>query len=164
MMITRIRVMCGRTDVKTSKHEMIKYKGFQIVHFLCWHVKCKVPMLRSELHIRWISKRRILKSRDICRLLENNRCLLKNNRKARHLIPLPCFTHAKVSTHTVFLTNANILPTLFFWHTPLIWPTPKFYGPTQPMLKFDPHYPQTHPPTLHMLLTPPTLFSRLVIK
>ena len=80
MMIIGIHVMCIRVGVKASKPGMTKYKGFQIVHCLCWHVRCKVSRLKSELHIRWISKRSILKSKDMSRVLENDRCLLTNNR------------------------------------------------------------------------------------
>lgn len=63
------------TDFKTSKREITKYKEFQIAHCVCWHVRCKLSRVKSKLHLGWISKRKILKSRDTRRLLENNRTI-----------------------------------------------------------------------------------------
>ena len=51
MIILGIHVTCGHTDARTSKCDITKYKGFQIVHCLCSHVRCKVSRLKSELHI-----------------------------------------------------------------------------------------------------------------
>ena len=65
MMIIRIHLMCGRADVKTSKREMTKYKGFQIVHCLCWHVRCRMSRLKSELHIEY-SQKEVFWNQGIC--------------------------------------------------------------------------------------------------
>ena len=55
-----------------------------------------------------------------------------------------CFTHTKIST-----------PAIFFIFDKILW----IHVPTGPMSKYDSHHPQTPAPTL---LTPPTVFSRLV--